>query len=782
MDQDPHDTELSPPDQPPCLTAALEYAERGWYVFFSPPGTRFGVMGQDPIKYPGNSGKRWSCSKDPEHLRWQFNKGISQRVDGLKDLNVCIATGKDSGLVVVDVDSILGHGKDGFGTVKEFAEQGLHLPETLMAETWSGGRHYYYRYDDRKIGVIANKDDFAHGIDIKAEGGMVVAPPSSVPKKNGQYCWLNEGTEIAELPLWLFGRLTPKQDRSAAAARDQGDYPEHSVAEIARAMALIGNPDLSHDDWVKIAMALYSWNPTAAGFELFDKWSQKSAKYKADETHDLWYRRLKGSPPDKLSIGTIIHKASAVDPYWLADFGAEVDAGFAAPPPPPGSMPPPGGSKPIPPGSGPGGYRIRNFVSHLVSHRYIYRPTGDLCPGTAVNGALPPIPSPGKKKGTPPTAWLDKNQIVAQMTWAPGEPEFINDRIIREKGGWLEQLGIQVYNLYSPPNLLRRAGPVNPWLDHMAFLYGEEARRHLLCWFAHRVQRPGDKINHALVLGGKSGIGKDCMVQPLKMAVGPWNFAEASPQEILGRFNPFLQSVVLRISEAHDIGDANKFNFHDRTKKMLASPPDVLMIDNKHIPIYAIPNVAAAIITTNHRTDGLYLPADDRRHYVLWSERTREEFNEVYWNRLWPWYENGGYAAIAAFLADYDLSGFDPKAPPLQTEAFLEIVAAHTPGEDAEMRDALDKLNRPEVVYVDQIAANATPEFSDWLLDRKNNRQIPHRLASCDYTRLRNPESTQGLFSFHDGRRRAIYRRRDVVIRDALALAFLITHPAQGSS
>jgi hypothetical protein len=49
---------------------------------------------------------------------------------------------------------------------------------------------------------------------------------------------------------------------------------------------------------------------------------------------------------------------------------------------------------------------------------------------------------------------------------------------------------------------------------------------------AHRVQYPGDKINHALVFGGNPGIGKDTIAEPLKPAVGWWNFHEISAKQI----------------------------------------------------------------------------------------------------------------------------------------------------------------------------------------------------------------------------------------------------------
>jgi len=75
------------------------------------------------------------------------------------------------------------------------------------------------------------------------------------------------------------------------------------------------------------------------------------------------------------------------------------------------------------------------------------------------------------------------------------------------------------------------------------------------------VQHPQDKINHALVLGGCQGIGKDTLLEPVKSAVGPWNFSEVSPQHMLGRFNGYLKSVILRVSEARDLGDVDRFAF-----------------------------------------------------------------------------------------------------------------------------------------------------------------------------------------------------------------------------
>jgi Family of unknown function (DUF5906) len=107
-------------------------------------------------------------------------------------------------------------------------------------------------------------------------------------------------------------------------------------------------------------------------------------------------------------------------------------------------------------------------------------------------------------------------------------------------------------------------------------------------WLAHRVQRPEEKVNHALVLGGNQGVGKDTLLEPVKRAVGPWNFSEVWPIQALGRFNGLLRSVVLRVNEARDLGDVDRFKFYDHMKQFTAAPPDVLRIDEKNLREYYI--------------------------------------------------------------------------------------------------------------------------------------------------------------------------------------------------
>jgi hypothetical protein len=168
------------------------------------------------------------------------------------------------------------------------------------------------------------------------------------------------------------------------------------------------------------------------------------------------------------------------------------------------------------------------------------------------------------------------------------------------------------------------------WLDHVHRVFPDDAH-HIIKWLAHRVQFPQEKINHALVLGGAQGIGKNTVLQPVKHSVGPWNFVEVSPTQLLGRFNGFVKSVVLRVSEARDLGEVDRFKFYEHMKVYTAAPPDVLRVDEKNLREHSVLNCTGVVITTNYKLDGIYLPADDRRHFVAWSNLTKEDFTADYW-------------------------------------------------------------------------------------------------------------------------------------------------------
>src|SRR5262245_6547128 len=273
---------------------------------------------------------------------------------------------------------------------------------------------------------------------------------------------------------------------------------------------------------------------------------------------------------------------------------------------------------------------VYDFWAFRPRHDYIFAPTGRHYPMAAIDSIFPSVEiygADGKPllddDGEPQTMkaskWLDRERHVDELTWAPGKPYILQD-VLATEGGLIPRPGNNTFNSYRPPRVEPGdASKVTAWLNLVKTIYPNDSD-HLIAWMAHRVQRPEEKINHALVLGGTPGIGKDSMLAPLRYAVRAWNFAEVSPTQLLDRFNPFVRSVVLRVSEARDLGDVNRYALYDHMKVYSAAPPETLRCNDKYTPAHHVLNVCGVIITSNYKVDGIFLPADDRRHFVCWSD------------------------------------------------------------------------------------------------------------------------------------------------------------------
>lgn len=130
------------------------------------------------------------ASMDPEqHQAW---------AEKYPDSNVAYATGAVSGyLLVVDID--VKNNKDGAKSFLRLERENGKFPETRRVLTPSGGFHLLFRYPSH-LKVLC-KVGFRDGIDIRADGGYCLAPPSAIGGE--EYLWDEPGTPIAEPPAWL---------------------------------------------------------------------------------------------------------------------------------------------------------------------------------------------------------------------------------------------------------------------------------------------------------------------------------------------------------------------------------------------------------------------------------------------------------------------------------------------------------------------------------------------------------------------------------------------------
>jgi hypothetical protein len=102
--------------------------------------------------------------------------------------------------------------------------------------------------------------------------------------------------------------------------------------------------------------------------------------------------------------------------------------------------------------------RLEDFVAYMQSHDYIYMPAGDFWPAARVDARLPPVKlfdkngnpiidqKTGAQKKKLASKWLAKYAPVEQMTWAPGLPQLVRDKLIGD-GGWIDRKGATVFTL-----------------------------------------------------------------------------------------------------------------------------------------------------------------------------------------------------------------------------------------------------------------------------------------------------------------------------------------------
>lgn len=157
------------------------------------------------------------------------------------EANIGLATG--DGLMVLDVD-----GPEG----RAFLEDKALLPETLRARTGrvDGGEHWYFLVPD---GVeVRNRAKVAPGLDVRGDGGYVIAPPS-LHASGARYEWVDPAVEVAMCPMWLLElvRVAEPVERPAMVPviRAPGEVSAYARAALERELeTLLGAGEGSRND------------------------------------------------------------------------------------------------------------------------------------------------------------------------------------------------------------------------------------------------------------------------------------------------------------------------------------------------------------------------------------------------------------------------------------------------------------------------------------------------------------------------------------------------------
>jgi hypothetical protein len=199
----------------PMLDAALGYARSGWPVLPlhtpQPDGCSCGNEDCSVGKHPRTRHGIADATTDQQQIRAWWARW--------PDANIGILTGSESGLVVVDLDNR--DGANGSDNLAELAACLGELPKTLTSIT-GNGKHLYFQHPG---GTVKNSTGrLAYGLDLKADRGYVVGPPS-LHADGRRYQWEDATMPVAELPDWLLNRINTKEEEVMLTAQDSEHSP-----------------------------------------------------------------------------------------------------------------------------------------------------------------------------------------------------------------------------------------------------------------------------------------------------------------------------------------------------------------------------------------------------------------------------------------------------------------------------------------------------------------------------------------------------------------------------
>jgi len=224
------------------LTTAIALAKRGMAVFPCWPQT----------KRPATANGLKDATTDTDAIEQWWHRE--------PHYNVALATGAVSGVFVIDVDDA-----DAECALRKLEAEHGGLPPTVETIT-ARGRHLYFRLS---VPVRNSAGKVAHGIDVRGDGGYVLAPPSIHPSGRA-YAWsVDSHSALATAPDWLLARIAEPTNGSGTPPplppSQWRDLVEAAAAEGTRnaiCARLAGHLLRRFIDPIVTLALLQSWNAT----------------------------------------------------------------------------------------------------------------------------------------------------------------------------------------------------------------------------------------------------------------------------------------------------------------------------------------------------------------------------------------------------------------------------------------------------------------------------------------------------------------------------------------
>lgn len=252
--------------------------------------------------------------------------------------------------------------------------------------------------------------------------------------------------------------------------------------------------------------------------------------------------------------------------------------------------------------------------------------------------------------------------VAERIEFLPGKEEVTHDMD-----------GCRVLNLWRPPvwEVQKDAPEPKLFIDHLDYLFDgdDTAVGHVLDYLAHMIQRPWERVGHALLITSEAkGIGKSTLGNIVRRLVGEQNSRVAQTKDLKGQFDGWLVGkLVIQVDEVYEAGN---WDLANKLKPLITER--TVSVNVKYGPQMEIENYARFIMFSNH-TAPLSIEEGDRRYFVVNSKAQPREGE--YYEELNQFIESAeGMNAIYSFLMRRNIETFSPHRRPPMTEAKRTVI------------------------------------------------------------------------------------------------------------
>lgn len=617
------------------VSHALRLAKMGFWVFRLKPRGKTPLYNEWQKEATREADKIIQYWKEDPHA----NIGI-----------FCSRFGDFMALVAVDVDNK--DGRDGSATMCELEFDGKEFPATYTQTTPTGGRHHVY-VAKRPVNQ-GNANVLGHGLDLRSRGGYIVGSGSFVAGAS----YADNDVEVTACPAWLFELRDQPEAPKVDVTQDVSKInPEHATA---RAVAYLEQYAPTAEDGERNGTAY----KVAARLKDFGVMEDECQSLMADWNNaldnPLEDEELERTVRSAYKTGANVIGAVAGEVVFTNVEAEEVAKAAQVK------------------------KEIIDAPEQKKEHKHPVNGFNDEHAIVAAGGGHHILRETTDAKGQYKLEHLQEHsfhRMNAHLKMAvDGEDKacttmWMEDKDARRYEGLvfapMQVVTARFFNLWrgfavSPKTEMqvseRSRAAVREFFHHALHNVcngNERDFKHLIGYFAHSVQKPWEKTQHALVFKGEKGVGKNALIQIITKLFGPHGMITAKKRYLTSNFNGHMEALIWMVyDEAFWSGDKDA----EGTLKDVITG-NTHSIERKGQEIYEVANLLRPVIIGN---DDWLVPAshDERRYFVCNVNNNRKQ-DTKYFIEMREGMEEGGYSLLLDTLMKYDLTGFDHSTAPV---------------------------------------------------------------------------------------------------------------------